>query len=79
VKKSSRIGETWFTEYLLIEPGNKNFSSVLDTIHKTVETHPNHKRSLAGQSETILRYVFAHRDDSNREMMLTVLAFDVPT
>ena len=24
------------------------------------------------------RYVLAHRDDKNREMILTVLAFDVP-
>jgi len=56
----------------------KNFSSVLDAIPATVEAHPNFKRTLGRQSETNFRYIFAHRDDPNREMFLTVLAFDVP-
>jgi hypothetical protein len=29
-------------------------------------------------SETSFRYVLAHRDDPRREMILTILAFDVP-
>jgi hypothetical protein len=56
----------------------KNFSGVLDAIPTTVEAHPNFKRTLGCQSESNFRYVFAHRDDPNREMLLTVLAFDVP-
>ena len=56
----------------------KNFSSVLDTIPSTVRAHPNCKKALGQKSETSFRYVFAHQDDSNREMMLTVMAFDVP-
>ena len=57
---------------------NKNFSSVLDAIPKTVEVHPCFKRSLGKISETNFRYIFSNRDDSNREMVLTVIAFDVP-
>jgi hypothetical protein len=56
----------------------KNFSAVLDAIPSTVEAHPNFKRTIGPQSETNFRYIFAHRDDPNREMVLTVLAFDVP-
>lgn len=57
----------------------KNFSAVIDAIPSTVETHPNFKRSIGRQSETSFRYTFAHRDDPNREMTVTVMAFDVPT
>jgi len=57
----------------------KNFSSVLKAIPPTVEAHPNCKRFIVRQSETNFRYTFAHRDDPNREMTLTVMAFDVPS
>ena len=58
---------------------NKDFSKVLQTIQDTVKVHTNCKRDLGAQSETVFRYVFAHREDPNREMFLTVLAFDVPS
>lgn len=58
---------------------NKDFSKVLEAIPHAVKEHPNQKRDLGRQSETNFRYVFAHRDDRNREMLLTVLAFDVPS
>jgi hypothetical protein len=58
---------------------NKDFSNVLRAIQDMVPTHPNWKRSLGVRSETSFRYIFAHRDDRNREMTLTVLAFDVPS
>ncbi len=58
---------------------NKDFSNVLRAIQEVVPTHPNWKRSLGVQSETSFRYIFAHKDDRNREMTLTVLAFDVPS
>jgi len=30
------------------------------------------------KSKTRFRYVFSHKDDPNRELTLTILAFDVP-
>ena len=57
----------------------KNFTAVIDAIQPTVETHPNFKSSIGRLSETSFRYTFAHRDDTNREMSVTVMAFDVPT
>lgn len=57
---------------------NKNLSNVLDAIPETVEAHPCFKRSLGQVSETDSRYIFSNRDDPNREMVLSVIAFDVP-
>jgi hypothetical protein len=56
----------------------KNFSHVLAEIPPTMKAHSNFKRDLGPMSETSSRYVFAHKDDPNREMFITVLAFDVP-
>ncbi|MEW6529774.1 MAG: hypothetical protein AB1473_02985 [Thermodesulfobacteriota bacterium] len=56
----------------------KNFSAVLDAIPSTVEAHSNFKRAVDRNFETNFQYIFSHRDDRNREMLLTVLAFDVP-
>ena len=58
---------------------NKNFSSVIESITPTVEAYPNYKRTLAKPSETSFSYAIRHRDDPNREMILTILAFNVPT
>lgn len=57
---------------------NKNFSAVLGAIPPTIEKHSNYKRSISQVSETRFRYVMSHRNDPSREILLTVLAFDVP-
>lgn len=63
---------------LMIFNRRKNFSSVLDAITPTMKTHSNFKRSLPIAGETRFRFVLGHGDDPAREMILTVLAFDVP-
>ena len=57
---------------------NKGFTKVLETIKSTTKTHPNFKRKLGDCSETSFRFLFSHRDDKNRELTLTILAFDIP-
>lgn len=57
---------------------NKDFSRVLSSIVETTKTHTNFKRELSGSTETTFRYCFSHKDDKNRELFLTILAFDVP-
>jgi hypothetical protein len=57
----------------------KNFSGVLEAIRPTVDAHPNCKRFMGRHSETNFRYIFAHRDEPNRELLLTIMAFDVPS
>lgn len=56
----------------------KDFSRVAGSIRGIVKAHPNFKRELAHRSETSTRYVLRMKDDPNREMTLSVLAFDVP-
>ena len=53
-------------------------TTVLDQIPKTIKDHPNCKAEQVPSCETEFRYIFGHRDDSNRELILTVLVFDVP-
>lgn len=58
---------------------NRDFSRVLAAVPEAVKQHPNFKRAIVGNSETRFRYCFSHRDDANRELLLTILVFDVPT
>lgn len=63
---------------ILLFNRNKNFSDVLAKIPDIVKQHPNFKRELVYASETGFRYVLHHNDDKNREIIVTVLAFEVP-
>lgn len=53
-------------------------SSVLAGIDEVARQHPNYKRTEAWNHETGFRYVFHHNDDKNRELLATVLVFEVP-
>jgi hypothetical protein len=64
---------------ILLFNRNKNLSTVLGKIPEVMRGHPNFKRELGVQEETRFRYVFAHRDDPERELTLTVMVFEVPS
>lgn len=64
---------------LLVFNRDRNLSTVLDGVSKTAEIHPNCKAVRDTGAETQFRYVFGQRDDPNREIILTILVFDVPT
>ena len=64
---------------IIIFNRNKKLTGVLEAIPETVAAHPSFKRDVGQTSETAFRYVIGHRDDPNREMILSVLVFDVPT
>lgn len=64
---------------VIIFSRNKDFTNVVASIDQTAKEHPNFKRDLGKKSETAFRYVFAHRDDPNRELTVTAMAFHVPT
>jgi hypothetical protein len=64
---------------VLIFNRNADFSSVLAKIRETVPKHPNFKRDRSGSGESTFRYIFGQANDSNREIILTILAFDIPT
>ncbi len=63
---------------LLLFNRSKNFSSVLGKIPEVVKRHPNFKRELPYKSETGFRYVLHHRDDKRRDLIITMVAFEVP-
>ncbi len=63
---------------VIIFSRNKVFTRVLDSIKSTTKEHPNCERELEPRSETSFPFIFSHRNDPNREMILTVMAFDVP-
>ena len=63
---------------LLVFNRNAKFSDVLAKIGAAAVAHPCFKRDLGKKSETFFRYVFHQPGDSNREVLLTIMAFDIP-
>jgi hypothetical protein len=53
-------------------------AKVLEEIKAATVTHPRYKSGPTIESETRFRYVFVQAADPSREVVLTVLAFDVP-
>jgi hypothetical protein len=64
---------------VLVFNRNADFSAVLAKIGETALKHPLFKRDRGTSGESVFRYVFAQPNDRNREVILTVLAFDIPT
>jgi hypothetical protein len=63
---------------LLIFNRNKNFSAVLEQISEVMKKHPTFTQELSYSSETGFRFILHHPEDKNRELLLTVLAFEIP-
>jgi hypothetical protein len=64
---------------ILLFNRNKNFTDVLAQIPNITKKHPNFKIQLEYGRETGFRFVFHQKDDKNRDLLLTILAFDVPS
>lgn len=65
------------TAILLFNRG-KNFSAVLEKIPGVAKSHGCFKREVEKKGETEFRYIFHQPDDPNRELILSILAFNVP-
>jgi len=63
---------------VLIFNRNANFSDVLKKIAENAPKHKNYKRSMPNIDESTFRYVLHLPNDVNRELTLTVIAFDIP-
>ncbi len=63
---------------LLVFNRGRQLSRVLEQIPNIIREHPNFKRQLSYPSETGFRFILHHRDDPDRELILTVLVFEVP-
>lgn len=57
---------------------NKDFTNVLETVIPTVENHSNFKKFISKTGETSYRFILKQKDDAARELILTVLAFNIP-
>ena len=57
---------------------NKDLTAVLRKIDEFVNKHPNFLKKLKYESETGFRYSFHHKNDKERELLLTILVFDIP-
>lgn len=57
---------------------NKDFTSVLEKIASSTSSHPNYKKLVKQRSESSWSYLFGHKDDANREIFVTVQAYNVP-
>jgi hypothetical protein len=57
---------------------NADFSAVLGKISAATPKHAHFKREVDKPGETMFRYIFGQPSDPNREITLTVRAFDVP-
>lgn len=63
---------------ILVFNRNKNLSAVLEKIPGAIATHENFKKQLDYPSESGFRFVLKQKSDVNREILLTVVVFDVP-
>jgi hypothetical protein len=64
---------------LIVFNRRKDISAVLAAIPETVSQHPLFKKQLEYKAEGAFRFLFGQKDDRNRDLILTVLVFDVPS
>jgi hypothetical protein len=58
---------------------NKNFGAVLSSIKTAMSNHQHTKKGPTVQGESRFRYVLGNPSDHSREVIVTVMAFDIPT
>lgn len=63
---------------VLIFNRNRDFTGVLNTLVEAANRHPHKKRGPAKEGETRFRYVFGNPSDHSREVILTIMAFNIP-
>lgn len=64
---------------ILVFNRGTNTSKVLSAIDVNVKAHANFKRPVDWPHESGFRYVLHSKGDTNRELILTVLVFHIPT
>lgn len=63
---------------VLIFSRNKDFTGVLEKISSSTPTHSSFKKQIKQLSDSSWSYLFGHKDDPNREITITVQAYNVP-
>ncbi len=63
---------------ILVFSKNRDTSKVLGEIKSATEKHQHYKRTMNWEHESGFRFVMHHPADTNRELTMTVLVFDIP-
>ena len=64
---------------LILFNRTKNHSAVVQQIPDLLKAHPNFRRSIKHESAILAgRHVLHHPSDADRELVVTVLVYDVP-
>jgi len=63
---------------IIIFNRNRNLSDVIIKIIETTKSHPNFKQQQEILDETTFRFIFAQKNDANKNIYLTILIFDMP-
>jgi hypothetical protein len=63
---------------LIVFNRNRDFSAVLGKIKQAADEHPQKKKGPEVQNETRFRCVFRSPLDDSREIIITIMAFDIP-
>jgi len=64
---------------IIIFNRQKKFSAVLAQIPAVTKEHPSYKSEVDYKSDTRFRFVMKNANDPEKEFLMTVTAFDVPT
>lgn len=64
---------------IIIFNRDRKFSTILEKIPEAIKEHASYVRELDYPSESGFRFIVHHKDDTEREMTLTILAFEVPS
>lgn len=64
---------------LIVFNRNKNFSEMLATMQKAAANHKHCKKGPDAQGESRFRFIFENPSDTYKQIVLTVMAFDIPT
>lgn len=63
---------------ILVFNRGTSMSTVLEGVATETTSYKNYKRQVDWKHESGFRYIFHQNEDANRELILTVLVFDVP-
>lgn len=63
---------------ILLFNKNKEFSKVVNQVPDIVKKHENFIKEIKYESETGFRFLLHHKDDKDREFVLTILLFNIP-
>jgi hypothetical protein len=63
---------------LIIFSRNQDFTNVISEAQRAMNDHQRYKSGPTKESETRFRYIFSHPDDKQRDIIVTLMLFNMP-